>query len=175
MAGKTNGNGGKTSAKSTPVKRTPMKKPRDEAGSTPCSPAGGRGTPRRAAASGAVERMKKMAVKTEDTDTEMDEAFDGDEDYDRAPKGTSSKASTPRKTYRARVRSAPTTPISRRCVFLSRLEIARRARTARDDRSSTTLSARIEIRSRKEEETDKRRDVVSRQLTDLRARALRES
>ena len=173
MAGKTNGNGGKTSAKSTPVKRTPMKKPRDKAGSTPCSPAGGRGTPRRAAASGAVERMKKMAVKTEDTDTEMDEAFDGDEDYDRAT-GTTSKASTPRKTYRARVRSAPTTPTSRRCVILSRLEIARRARTARDDRSSTTLSARIEIRSRKEE-TDKRRDVVSHQLTDLRARALRES
>ena len=173
MAGKTNGNGGKTSAKSTPLKRTPMKKPRDKAGSTPCSPAGGRGTPRRAAASGAVERMKKMAVKTEDTDTEMDEAFDGDEDYDRAT-GTTSKASTPRKTYRARVRSAPTTPTSRRCVFLSRLEVTRRARTARDDRSSTSLSARIEIRSRKEE-TDKRRDVVSHQLTDLRARALRES
>jgi len=94
--------------------------------------------------------MKKMAVKTEDTDTEMDEAFDGDEDYDRAPTGTMSKASTPRKTYRARVRSAPTTPTSRRCVILSRLEIARRARTARDDRSSTMLSARIEIRSQKE-------------------------
>ena len=102
----------------TPVKKTtPMKNRGTTCASTPNSPSGGRGTPRRAAANGAVERMRKMHKEDMDVDGAFD---DDDEDYDRSDKqGTGSKASTPRKTYRARVNrgSAPTTPMSKRYVY----------------------------------------------------------
>ena len=73
------------------------------------------GAPRRAMASKAVEKMKKMAVKAEDMDE--DDAFDGDEDYDQAP--TSRGKTTPKK-FKARVvnGSAPSTPMSKRCVMV---------------------------------------------------------
>lgn len=66
-------------------------------------------------ASKAVEKMKKMAVKAEDMDE--DDAFDGDEDYDQAP--TSRGRTTPKK-FKARVvnGSAPSTPMSKRCVMV---------------------------------------------------------
>ena len=57
----------------------------------------------------------KMAVKAEDMDE--DDAFDGDEDYDQAP--TSRGKTTPKK-FKARVvnGSAPSTPMSKRCVMV---------------------------------------------------------
>ena len=115
MAGKKASSDGRGSAKSTPVKQKQMKnKKACDVSSAPCSPAG-RGTPRRAMASKAVEKMKKMAVKAEDMDE--DDAFDGDEDYDQAP--TSRGRTTPKK-FKARVvnGSAPSTPMSKRCVMV---------------------------------------------------------
>lgn len=115
MAGKKASSDGRGSAKSTPVKQKQMKnKKACDVSSAPCSPAG-RGTPRRAMASKAVEKMKKMAVKAEDMDE--DDAFDGDEDYDQAP--TSRGKTTPKK-FKARVvnGSAPSTPMSKRCVMV---------------------------------------------------------
>jgi hypothetical protein len=115
MAGKKASSGGRGSAKSTPVKQKQMKnKKACDVSSAPCSPAG-RGTPRRAMANKAVERMKEMAVKTEDMDE--DDAFDGDEDYDQAP--TARGRTTPKK-FKARVvnGSAPSTPMSKRYVTI---------------------------------------------------------
>ena len=115
MAGKKASSDSRGSAKSTPVKQKQMKnKKACDVSSAPCSPAG-RGTPRRAMASKAVEKMKKMAVKAEDMDE--DDAFDGDEDYDQAP--TSRGRTTPKK-FKARVvnGSAPSTPMSKRCVMV---------------------------------------------------------
>ena len=103
----------KNKPKTTPVKKSTMKAPRDGA-SAPNSPTG-RGTPRRATANKATERMKEMAVKTEDMDE--DDAFDGDDDYAAAPSAPASGRTTPKK-YRARVLggSGPPTPMSKRCV-----------------------------------------------------------
>ena len=115
MAGKKASSDGRGSAKSTPVKQKQMKnKKACDVSSAPCSPAG-RGTPRRAMASKAVEKMKKMAVKAEDMDE--DDAFDGDEDYDQAP--TARGRTTPKK-FKARVvnGSAPSTPMSKRCAMV---------------------------------------------------------
>jgi len=109
----------KTTPKTTPIKKELKRAAGADAASAPNSPAG-RGTPRRATATQAVEKMKKMAVKSEmDVD---EDAFDGDEDYDQAPSEPSSGRATPKK-YRARVvnGSAPPTPTSKRCVYRFRL------------------------------------------------------
>lgn len=100
----------RTTPKTTPVKKQMKARGAGaDAASAPNSPAG-RVTPRRAAATQAGEKMKRMVVKMEDGD-----AFDGDEDYDQAPSQTSSGRATPKK-YKARVvnGSAPPTPMSKR-------------------------------------------------------------
>ena len=82
----------------------------DVTASAPNSP-GMRGTPKRATATAANMKMKKMAIKNEDEE----DAFDG-EDEDFLTDLPGSKATTPKKTHKARVRSAPTTPMSQRYV-----------------------------------------------------------